>query len=128
MKSLESRMATKTTVLPNGCWRWTGFIDKAGYGRVREGDRSAPVLYCHVANYEKRHGPVPDGLELDHVEPVTHKVNALRGHAPNILLHLAKKCARGHDANEANTYRYKLGKRAGRVAFCKICRRERRVS
>lgn len=69
----------------NGCWIWKYAIDEAtGYGKA--GKRSA-----HRASYERYIGPVPEGLELDHLcgvracinpahlEPVTHLVNARRG-------------------------------------------------
>lgn len=69
----------------NGCWIWKYAIDAVtGYGR--SGRQSA-----HRASYERHVGPVPAGLELDHLcgvracinpehlEPVTHLVNARRG-------------------------------------------------
>lgn len=84
----------------DACWLWLACLDSAGYGRfsiVRE--RS----YAHQLAYSELHGPIPDGLELDHVchsndpscpggpcvhrrcvnpahlEAVTHRVNTLRG-------------------------------------------------
>jgi len=68
------------------CQIWTGYIDPGGYGRVHGG-------LAHKAIYEAEHGPVPDGLELDHLcrnkacvnpnhlEAVTHLVNVRRGQA-----------------------------------------------
>lgn len=68
-----------------GCWPWLGYLQpSAGYGM--HGRRLA-----HRVAYELAVGPIPQGLELDHLcrnrgcvnpahlEPVTHRTNALRG-------------------------------------------------
>lgn len=94
-----------------GCWHWTGFIDKAGYGRIREGGRDTPVLYAHRVSYEHYVGPIPEGLHLDHVldrgcihrhcvnpehlEPVSPRENTLRGEAGEVRR--TGRCSRGHD-------------------------------
>lgn len=49
------------------CWEWRGQIDRQGYGRIREGGRESPVLYAHRLSYELAHGPIPDGLHIDHL-------------------------------------------------------------
>lgn len=41
-------------------------------------------------------------------------------------LHDSGKCKRGHEVNEENTYFYATGPRKGRVAICRMCKRERR--
>ena len=69
------------------CWEWTGSRNGAGYGRTRIDGRHAAA---HRAAYEHLVGPIPDGLELDHLcrnracvnpehlDPVTHQVNLRR--------------------------------------------------
>lgn len=72
------------------CHVWTGTKTTGGYGqtRVRGGLRRR---YAHIAAWEAVNGPVPDGLELDHLcrvtsccnpehlEAVTHAENIRRG-------------------------------------------------
>lgn len=46
-----------------GCLLWTGKTD-AGYGRVKICQR---LRYVHVVAWEIENGPVPEGMDLDHV-------------------------------------------------------------
>lgn len=89
------------------CWLWTASLKTGGYGQiwVREQGRPAPAY--RVA-WELWFGPVPVGLELDHLcrvrrcvnpahlEPVTHRVNAMRGGAPTVEVARSGRCIRGH--------------------------------
>lgn len=70
----------------NKCWSYIGQgrISDTGYGRFGRG------LYTHRAVYEEYYGPVPEGMELDHLcrnrscynphhlDPVTHAENMRR--------------------------------------------------
>lgn len=68
------------------CWTWTGGAS-AGYGRIRAENKSRLV---HHVVWELLVGPIPTGLEIDHVcrntrcvnpdhlEPVTHSENLRR--------------------------------------------------
>lgn len=42
------------------CLLWTGSLNNKGYGKI--GDR-----YAHRVTYELARGPIPAGLELDHL-------------------------------------------------------------
>lgn len=77
------------------CLIWTGHTNQWGYGRVNVGGNRLRVVH-HLA-WERAHGPVPDGMELDHIcfsracvnvehlRPVTKSDNARhrRGAQPN---------------------------------------------
>lgn len=70
------------------CWIWQLYIDAGGYG-IKYYDGRSRV--AHKVLYEAKYGPVPDGLELDHLcrnraccnpdhlETVTRAVNIRRG-------------------------------------------------
>lgn len=78
----------------SGCWLWAGSLNGGGYAQVMVNKRR-PV--AHRVAYELKHGPVPEGLQLDHlcrvrccvnpdhVEPVTTSINQLRGIGPALL-------------------------------------------
>ena len=74
------------------CWIWTGACNSVGYGHMRWNGRH---VFVHRLAYELSVGPIPQGLEIDHVaergcvsraccnpahlEPVTHAENVRRG-------------------------------------------------
>lgn len=51
------------------CWLWTGGRFTVGYGKLW------PDLYAHRVSYELHHGPIPDGMLIDHVCHVLLCVN-----------------------------------------------------
>jgi hypothetical protein len=46
------------------CWPWQGSLDEKGYGRFHDGKR---LRKAHAVAFEHTHGPIPDGLEPDHL-------------------------------------------------------------
>lgn len=119
---------------PDGCWDWTG-QKTAGYGRLSAQGRGRPGQKTHLAHrfaYKLLVGPVPAGLQLDHLcknrscvnpahlEPVTPQENVLRTEGPPALNARKTHCPRGHPYSEENTW----FKKSGRT--CKTCARDRR--
>lgn len=109
---------------PEGCWIWTGALDKHGYGEFSENRRRRRA---HRVVYELVRGEIPPGLVMDHLcrvkscvnpehlDPVTHTENVRRG---LISYNLRTKCRNGlHDiTNPGNIYVNTDGKRS-----CRIC-------
>ena len=120
---LPKRFWVKVQKCDDGCWRWTGGRNNAGYGRFFLGGQK----YAHRVSFEAARGPVPAGLELDHIcrvtecvnpehlEPVTHAENIRRGWAVCAVTH----CKRGHEFTPENTYVYATGSRS-----CVTCRKQ----
>lgn len=107
-------------VRADGCWEWTGARTPDGYGLMADGGK---CRRSHVVIYTRAKGPVPDGLQLDHLcrnrgcvnpdhlEPVTNKVNSLRGEGFSAVNAKKTHCPAGHPYDEANTYRDKKGRK-----------------
>lgn len=106
------------------CWLWIGAIGAGGYALATIAQSPVRV---HRLTYEDEHGPVPDGLELDHLcevkscvrpshlEPVTHVENTRRHYLGKAT------CASGHAWTPENTYRRpSTGRRE-----CRSCNREK---
>jgi hypothetical protein len=121
---------------PNtGCWLHAGG-SCAGYSTfwLRSKTRRA-----HIVSYEHYVGPIPDGLILDHLcrvpacvnpnhlEPVTHLENTLRGlngnaetNAAAAIWRAKTHCPKGHEYTSENTSINRRGSRE-----CITCRRAR---
>ncbi len=112
----------------DGCWLWTDVLQANGYGSIGVGGRSGKKLLAHRISYEISHGPIPEGLQIDHLcrvrncvnpshlEAVTNRVNGLRGES--FCAHHARKthCPNGHAYDTENTIEKKNGSRA-----CRAC-------
>jgi HNH endonuclease len=84
----------------DGCWQWTGVVTAAGYGSFTLDDAT---YVAHRLVYTELRGPIPDGLDLDHLcnvktcvnpdhlEPVTRAENLRRRNAART------RCKRDHD-------------------------------
>lgn len=112
------------------CWIWTGHRNNRGYGVIGVGRGKQ---YVHRLVYELLVGPIPAGLQLDHLcrvracanpdhlEPVTPRENGMRGYAPSMVAARTNRCRRGlHDLVEGNLYYQASGR------LCKACRDARR--
>lgn len=83
----------------------------------------------HRTAYEWAHGPIPEGLQIDHLcrrircvapthlEAVTNKVNSLRGRSPWALNAQKTHCPKGHPLSGKNA---KIRKATG-ARSCRIC-------
>lgn len=109
------------------CIPWTGPVSRGGYGIARIGDTTTTASR---RAWIRAHGPIPDGLEidhlcrnppcvnLDHLELVTHRENMHRQPTYPVSV-----CANGHPLDGDNVYHYTYAD--GRLLrSCKACRRE----
>ena len=118
---------------PAGCWLWTGHLNRDGYGRFSVGGRKQQ---CHRVAYELFVGPIPDGMQIDHVrargciskacvnpahlEAVTQVENPARGDGAPAQNARRTQCRKGHELSGDNL---KIGTDGHRR--CRICLREK---
>lgn len=130
MRDITDRFLDKVTDGPGGCWQWTAHIKPNGYGQFKVNGRPQ---YAHRVAYEALRGPIGHGLVIDHLcrnracvnpdhlEPVTHRTNILRGVGVAAVRSRMTHCARGHAFDAANTYLARNNTR-----HCRVCVRLRR--
>lgn len=127
-RDLMDRLWEKTMPIPHsGCLVFMGALRK-GYGAIWNGKRAQEA---HIAAYERLVGPVPEGLQLDHLchvrscwnpshlEPVTCRTNLLRGVGVSARAAKATHCPYGHAYSGDNLYIYPDGHRG-----CRACNRD----
>jgi hypothetical protein len=125
--SAFDRAMSRIEPLNNGCWR----LRKSRSNSKRSNDDRYAVIasqgkqvLLHRFLYEKMIGPIPTGLDLDHLcrnpwcvnpccgEPVTERENTLRGEGPAAINARKTVCPRGHPFDRRKT----SGER-----WCSIC-------
>jgi hypothetical protein len=134
-EDVYQQVRLRLVVTERGCWLWPGRVNENGYGRVSvKIEFQDRQVYTHRLMWLVENGPIPEGLELDHLcrvraccnpdhlEPVTHEENLRRGSwwVPGAEAQRAKTaCPRGHRYTVENTYVFpRSGGRA-----CRECRR-----
>lgn len=126
MTSSDQRRFLVKFRVGDDCWEWQAAKNREGYGSfgLRGKMRSA-----HRVSYELFVGPIPAGLQIDHLcrnpscvrpdhlEPVTPRENTMR--SESWAAHKARQthCIYGHEFTPENTYRFPDGRRS-----CRICR------
>lgn len=120
-----ARLENKRNITESGCWEWTGYVEKVGYGRtsymnVRQ--------YVHRLSYMLHNGPIGEALHIDHLcrnkicfnpdhlEAVTPKENIRRAvykgycnkHQKEFLKTGHKWCESCYKESRAEFYRKKV--------------------
>lgn len=129
-RPIPQRIRETVTIDENGCWVWP-YTTPKGYAVAFFGSRidgtykARPV---HRVSYEAFVGPIPEGLQLDHLcrnraccnpehlEPVTNAENQRRAQA------VRTTCRNGHPKTPENRYVFPDGKRSR----CRLCRAEQK--
>jgi hypothetical protein len=121
-EELRDALCRRAVLDKGGCMLWVSSRAKQGYGVLRWNGRTKNA---HRLAYELAKGPVPSGLELDHLcrnracinpdhlEPVTHKENMRRGKYGALT-----ECPRGHPYSGENLRLCRNGERK-----CRTCER-----
>ena len=117
------------------CWLWTGGKNDHGYGQIGVGsqrDGTRGMGYAHRLSYEWANGPIPRGLQIDHLchtrgcvrpdhlEAVDRKTNLLRSSGITAVNARKTHCPRAHPYDLFNTH---IRPDGGRV--CRTCTGER---
>lgn len=109
------------------CWTWKASFTHNGYGRFKY---QGKTVLAHRYSYTVLKGPIPEGLTLDHIcrntacvnpdhlEPVTMKVNVLRGDTITAANSVKTHCNMGHELSGENLFIRSDGRRR-----CRTCER-----
>ncbi|MEU6674857.1 HNH endonuclease signature motif containing protein [Streptomyces sp. NPDC046925] len=120
-----------------GCWIYTGRIREDGYADIRDAATDRTTM-AHRVTYEAFIGPIPEGLQLDHLcrnrrcvfpwhlEPVTAREN-LRRTPTSWVARFGERdhCDKGHELTPENTqfgHRFRNGRKVV-YRICATCKR-----
>jgi hypothetical protein len=117
-----------------GCWLWCDSGHLGGYGRMMVGGKRQ---LAHRLVYTLIRGPIPEGLELDHLcrqtacvnpdhlEPVTHQENMRRSPVKFVPTYCEKKavCKRGHALEGLNVREARHRVTGQMIRTCRACAR-----
>jgi hypothetical protein len=132
---MHVRFESKLLPGPGDCWAWSGgHFKQTGYAMfsVRCADGKWRPTVAHRIAWRLYRGEFDLALDLDHLcrnracvnpwhtEPVTRRVNTLRGDGPAAVAARMTECAQGHAFTEENTIVRPNGKRE-----CRTCARAR---
>ena len=138
---LPQVLADRIFPVEDGCWLWTGTVNRYDYGGVQWEGKPYRI---HRLIYELLIGPIteetldhlcrqPSCVNPAHLEPVSLLENIRRGHAPPERNRLKIRCDHGHPLSGNNLYvtpdhrrqcrscrraadaRYKVNKRKARI-------------
>lgn len=132
----KERFETHIKKLDDGCWMWTGKINKnTGYGQHGVYKNAIRKDYlAHRYSYELYIGKMPNGFCIDHLcrnrwcvnpdhlEPTTLKENVLRGIGVCAINHQKIHCIHGHLLSGKNLYITPDNRRQ-----CKVCNYNRTI-
>ena len=112
----------------SGCWIWCYYVNHNGYGHLMY---QGNCYRAHRVSYQCFVGPIPDGMEIDHLcrvrscvnpshlEVVDRLENRRRGGAPGGALYTRPThCRVGHALTGTN-----IIKKSERRVQCRICHR-----
>lgn len=127
LQSLPERLQQKIFINPNtGCWIWTAFIHKVGYGQLTYRDKTQ---WAHRFIYELLIAPISKGLELHHVCNTRACVNPGHLRVLDRKAHIAvsprppkEQCKNGHVFSPGNTIIERNPKGRGWRRRCRICK------
>jgi hypothetical protein len=120
------RFKAYVKVVETDCWLWQSTKTRNGYAQFRVNGKR---WLAHRWIFLRTIGPIPHGLELDHLcrvrncvnplhlEPITHSENVKRGNNSLRLFSQLNICRRGHPLEGSNVM---LDKKRG-SRRCKIC-------
>jgi len=118
---VAERDALKAEVA-RGCWVMQRGVKPDGYAEVFKRGKN---YYAHRVVYEAIRGPIPAGMQIDHLcrnrscvnpdhlEVVTRKENILRGISPPAINSRKTHCPRGHRYDRTDAWGRKV------CGFCK---------
>lgn len=132
MALLNGRAATNRrlpmfVVKENGCWEWSVLDRRTGYGALSLKHKKHRA---HVFCYKLFVGPIGFGMVLDHLcrnklcinpdhlEPVTPKVNTLRGTSFSAKNSIKTHCPKGHPLSGENLWVSTNGRRRRHCREC----------
>lgn len=106
------RFDAKVIPTDAGCWEWQAAHTPQGYGVFWY---AGALRRAHRLSYARHVGPIPRGLDLDHLcrnpkcvkpdhlEPVTRGENVMRGTNPIAANSAKTNCPQGHPYSLGNT-------------------------
>jgi len=144
------RFLAKVAVGEDGVWIWSAAPGAEGYGTFHVGGNKGPMAQAHRLAYTVLVGPIPEGMDLDHVRhndayqrgecvggkgclhrrevdpaflvPRTREENWLHGAVNSSVVALTGKCKWGHPLSGENLRIYR-GKDGSERQVCRACKR-----
>ena len=141
MSSKQERFWARVDTSGPGCWEWRGGVSSEGYGEFYRslGEEGGRTMRAHRYAYEVCVGPIPEGLQLDHLcrnrrcvrqshlEAVTLTENVMRGNGAAANNARKTHCRRGHPFTTDNTvYAHTSGRAYRTCRTCKQAANDRR--